>query len=117
MVTSPPIETTAAAKLIWPTVVTNQANRRRPGHNGMTATAEVAEQTALAVGQMLASLPPLPPPGETRRRRRRRRRRPSLRHVLRRRLLHQYHESHRRVEERVVNVRKIICNLACYRIV
>ncbi|KAG5523927.1 hypothetical protein RHGRI_030806 [Rhododendron griersonianum] len=82
MVTSPPIETTAAAKLIRPTVVTDQANRRRPGHNGMAATAEAVEPTALAVGQMLAALPPPPPPGVTQRRRRRRRRRPSLRQEL-----------------------------------
>ncbi|KAI8538801.1 hypothetical protein RHMOL_Rhmol09G0131500 [Rhododendron molle] len=63
MVTPPPIETTAAAKLIRPTVVTDQANRRRPGHNGMASTAEAAEPTVLAVRQMLAALPPLPPAG------------------------------------------------------
>ncbi|KAF7141701.1 hypothetical protein RHSIM_Rhsim06G0094800 [Rhododendron simsii] len=63
MVTPPPIETTTATKLIQPTVVTNQANRRRPGQNGMASTAEATEPTALAVQKMLAALPPPPPPG------------------------------------------------------
>ncbi|KAE9444707.1 hypothetical protein C3L33_09610, partial [Rhododendron williamsianum] len=57
MVTPPPIETTAAAKLIRPTVVADQANRRRPGHNGMAATATATKPTALA------ALPPPPLPG------------------------------------------------------